>query len=41
MEEAEKEGLGAVRFEGTMIDIAMAAGAQEVLTFADQVGVAV
>ncbi|HKP17926.1 MAG TPA: CoA ester lyase [Gaiellaceae bacterium] len=41
MEQAASEGLGAVRFEGTMIDIAMVAGAHEVLSFAEQVGVPV
>jgi citrate lyase subunit beta/citryl-CoA lyase len=39
MEQAEADGLGAVRFEGTMIDLAMLAGAKEVLAVAEQVGV--
>ncbi len=40
MNEATEEGLGAVRFEGTMIDIAMVGGAESLLAFAEQVGAA-
>jgi citrate lyase subunit beta/citryl-CoA lyase len=36
IDRAEQEGLGAVRFEGAMIDIAMAAGSREVLAFVDE-----
>jgi citrate lyase subunit beta/citryl-CoA lyase len=36
IDRAEKEGLGAVRFEGAMIDIAMAAGSREVLAFVEE-----
>jgi citrate lyase subunit beta/citryl-CoA lyase len=38
MTQAEEAGLGAVRFEGTMIDIAMVGGARRVLALAEQVG---
>ena len=38
MEDAERGGLGAVRFEGTMIDIAMINGARDTLATVEALG---